>query len=158
MSIQNRTFMPHALLCYISITLSTTLLCLLSRHFIADSQFTIDFENLLDFPLNSYLYLGFIIGLALLNFSFSVFINKIIKKQNLTVNKRLAYFSLSSLTVLPLLILQPFEISILWSFLGLTLYTLAVDLFINPKEKNLTWLIAWIAVISGGMSIVLFDG
>ncbi len=158
MSIQNRTSKLHPLFCYTAITLTTTLICLLSRHFIANSQLTIDFENLLDFPLESYIYLGFIVGLALLNFSFGIFLNNKIKEHNLSVNSRLAYFSVASIASLPLLYLYPANISILWSFLGLTLYTLITDLFINPKEKNLTWLIAWIAVLSGGMAVVLFDG
>ena len=158
MSIQNRTRKPHALLCYAAITLSTTLVCLLSRHLIANSQLVIDFENLLEFPFQSYFYLGFIIGLSILNFSFSIFLNKKIQEQKLSANKRLIFFSLAALTALPLLYAYPSTISVPWTFLGLTLYTLTTDLFSNPKEKNLTWLIAWMAIISTSMSIVLFDG
>ncbi len=158
MSIQNRTSKPHALLCYTAITLSTALVCLLSRHLIANSQLVIDFENLLEFSFESYLYLGFIISLAILNFSLSILLNKKIKEQQLSAKKRLLYFGVASLSALPLLFAYPSAISITWTFLGLTLYTLTTDLFVNPKEKNLTWLIAWMAIISAGMSVVLFDG
>ncbi len=158
MSIQNRTLKPHALLCYIAITISTTLVCLISRHLIANSKLVIDFENLLDFPLQSYFYIGSIIGLAIANFGFHIFLNKKIKQQQLTSGKRLAYFSFASVFALPLLVAYPSTISILWSYLGLTLYNLTTDLFSNPKEKNLTWLIAWMSILSIGLSVVLFDG
>ena len=158
MSIQNRTQKPQALLCYIVISLSTVLVSLFARHLIANSQLQIDFENLLEFPSKSYLYLGSVIGIVLLHFTFAIFLNKIIKKQKLTPKRRLMFFGLGSLVALPVLYAYPSTISIPWSFLGLTLYTLTMDLFINPREKNLTWLIAWMAIISGAMSIVLFDG
>ena len=136
-------------------TLST---CLLSRTLIINSHFTIDFENLLVFPLSSYLYLGGIISISLLLFLFSNWQIRWVEKKNASSLLRLASIFSASGLVYGISYINTAGPAPFWATVGISSYMILVDLFINPKERNLTWLISWMIILSGFMSMVLFDG
>lgn len=145
-------------LSYMALSMLTLATCLFSKLLITNSHFTIDFENLLEFPLISYVYLGGIISISLLLFFGSNWHVRWVEKNQVTVGFR--FISLLSACALIFLVLQlmPQASSPTWTAVGISSYMVLSDLFINPKERNLTWLISWMIILSGFLSMVLFDG
>ncbi|MDA9773876.1 ATP-binding protein [Saprospiraceae bacterium] len=143
---------------YIVLAMFSLATCLISKYLITNSHFTIDFENLLEFPITSYLYLGGIISLSLLLFLFSNWQIRWVEKQNVTVGTRLLALLTACGLVFTTLMVWPNASSALWTSVGLSSYMILADLFANPKERNLTWLISWMIILSGFLSMVLFDG
>ena len=158
MTTSNMSSKLNVLVSYMALSVLTLLACLVTRMLIVNSHFTIDFENLLVFPLTSYLYLGCIISLSLILFLFGIWQNNFVKRHNPTNGFRLGSLVLSNALVAGLLFVFPSNVSVLWSSIGIASFTLLIDLFSNPKEKNLTWLITWTIIFSGFLSVVLFDG
>ncbi len=145
-------------LSYMALALLTLISCLFSKYLIAHSHFTIDFENLLEFPFSSYLYLGGIISISLVLFYVTHGHIRWVEKQPVNVGFRLISLAGASGLVATVLYALPQASSSLWTTIGISSYLLLADLFINPKERNLTWLITWMIILSAFLSMVLFDG
>lgn len=143
---------------YMALAVMTMLTALVTRNLIAYSHFSIDFENLLVFPLQSYLYLGLIISLSLVLFMYCNWQGKWIEKQKSGIQIKLISLILSNLVVYGLLKFISGGPDPEWTAVGITSFTFLVDLFINPKEKSFIWLISWLIILSAFLSIILFNG
>ena len=146
------------LLSYIALAIMTMLCALLSRNAIAHSPVALDFENLLVFSTKAYFYLGAVISLSFGLFIYANWQSNFVQKQEVTVFDRLIYLIISNLVVFSFLFFFPYESKPLWTSLGIASFTFLVDLFIKPKERNISWLIGWLIVLSAYLSMTLFDG
>lgn len=148
----------RVLLSYIALAGMTMLCALVSRSAIAFSPVALDFENLLVFSSTAYLYLGAVISLSLGLFIYANWQANFADKQEVSVFDRLIYLVISNALVFGFLFFFPLETKPLWTSLGVASFTFIVDLFIKPRERNISWLIGWLIVLSAYLSMTLFDG
>lgn len=127
------------------------------RALIIHSNFSLDFDNILNCSIASYVYMGCILLLGFGILQVGLYHNRWVRRQGQSTGFRLVSILVSTVLILSISRLLYTDINYLWNGLCLLSFSLLIDLFINPREKNLTWLISWTAILAAFLSFILFD-
>ena len=126
------------------------------RYLVFETTVPLDFESFFYFNPSSIVSLTSIILISIAFFLIHFKLLSNISRFNLSIKNRLTQFVLATGTVMPLLILGNLDIAILPFILVCSIYLILFELFVESKEKSITWIVTWLILFSGFSAIILF--
>ena len=126
------------------------------KHLILESKIQFNFESVLDLDRISIMAIVGIILLVFTIFLWSVKIVSILNQLGLPSRQKIAIGIVSILLVLPMMIHISPSIPLIQFFIVAFIFVVLLDIFIESKKANFTWVILWLLIISGFSSVLLY--
>ena len=141
---------------YLLILLGFVGLTWFCKHLILESKIQFNFESVLDLDRISVMAILGIILLVFCIFLWSVKIVSILNQLGLPSRQKIAFGIVSIVLVLPLMIYISPSIPLIQFFIVAFIFVVLLDIFIESKKANFTWVILWLLIISGFSSVLLY--
>ena len=143
-------------LSYLIIQLSFLAAALYLRYLVFKTSIPLDFDNFFYFNPASIISLTNIILCSIAFFLIHYRVLVELPELQIPVRNRLGLFLAASLVSIPLLLLTDLDIPALSFLLVCSIYLILFELFIESKQKSITWVVTWLIMFSGFSAIILF--
>ena len=144
------------LMSYLIIQLSFLAAALYLKYLVFETSIPLDFENFFYFNPSSIISLTNIIFCSIAFFLIHYRVLVELPELKIPVRNRFAVFLGASMVSIPLLLLTNLDISALSFLLVCSIYLILFELFIESKQKSITWVVTWLILFSGFSAIILF--
>ncbi len=141
---------------YFIIQLSFLLSAYYFKYLVFEASIPLDFENFFYFNPASIISLTNIILFSIAFFLIHFRLLNELPVLKIPVKNRLAIFAGAALLSTPLLVLSKLDIAIIPFLLVCSIYLILFELFIESKQKSITWVVTWLILFSGFSAIILF--
>ena len=144
------------LLTYTIILLSFLFIARFFKHLVFQTEVQLNFESFYFFDPSSLISLTSVILISISFFLLHFKLLNNIPQFQLPIRDRLGQFILASMITSPILLFSNLEFAIFPFLIVCAIYLILFELFIESREKSITWIVTWLILFSGFSAIILF--